>query len=254
MHSPESRDIRGAMVFAHPFAEELNKCRRMAALQARAFADAGWVVLQPDLFGCGDSPGEFGGATWQRWIDDLIEAAAWLQRETGKAPALWGLRAGCLLATDAASRMSTASNLILWQPVASGKQYLQQFLRLSVGSQIVGQGSGPPASTLHMREQLTRGEAVEIMGYALGPALAAGIEAVDLKAPQAQARIAWLEVSGAQVPQLSPVCTSHVHRWQEAGHQVEARVVRGRPFWQTPEVSECAALIDATVAAVKSWS
>ena len=42
MHSNSSADSPGALVFIHSFAEEMNKCRRMAALQSRAFADAGW--------------------------------------------------------------------------------------------------------------------------------------------------------------------------------------------------------------------
>src|SRR5258705_9769402 len=50
---------RGSVLYLPPFAEEMNKSRRMAALQARAFARIGWNVLQMDLFGCGDSSGEF---------------------------------------------------------------------------------------------------------------------------------------------------------------------------------------------------
>jgi alpha/beta superfamily hydrolase len=41
-------------------AEELNKSRHVAAAQARAFAAAGYSVLQIDLYGCGDSSGDFG--------------------------------------------------------------------------------------------------------------------------------------------------------------------------------------------------
>lgn len=45
---------RGSIVYIHPFAEEMNKSRRMAALQARALTLAGFAVLQLDLIGCGD--------------------------------------------------------------------------------------------------------------------------------------------------------------------------------------------------------
>ena len=33
---------RGGVLYVHPFGEEMNKSRRMAALQARAFAAAGY--------------------------------------------------------------------------------------------------------------------------------------------------------------------------------------------------------------------
>src|SRR5882672_8203208 len=80
-HSPEparpTHSPRGAVLYVHPFAEEMNKSRRMAALQSRALSAAGFAVLQLDLFGCGDSSGEFGDATWDDWVADIVEAAGW---------------------------------------------------------------------------------------------------------------------------------------------------------------------------------
>ena len=52
----------GTVLFIPPFAEEMNRARRMVALQARDLAAAGWDVLQLDLFGTGDSQGDFGDA------------------------------------------------------------------------------------------------------------------------------------------------------------------------------------------------
>ncbi len=71
--------MRGAVVYVHPFAEEMNKSRRMAALQSRALAAAGFAVLQIDLLGCGDSSGDFGDASWDEWIDDVLLAVRWLR-------------------------------------------------------------------------------------------------------------------------------------------------------------------------------
>lgn len=64
-HAPaDPAAVRGAFVYAHPFAEQFNKLRRMAALQARALARSAYAALQIDLLGCGDSGGEFADATW----------------------------------------------------------------------------------------------------------------------------------------------------------------------------------------------
>src|SRR6218665_17582 len=97
IHPPAQGSVkRGQMLYLHPFAEEMNKTRRMAALQARALAQAGFEVLQLDLLGCGDSAGDFGDASWQGWLDDVHLACAWLQSQPRPAPLwLWGLRAGC---------------------------------------------------------------------------------------------------------------------------------------------------------------
>src|SRR6476646_41057 len=104
LHRPATDRVRGAIVHVHAFAEEMNKARRMAALQARAFANAGYAVLQCDLLGCGDSSGDFGDATWDAWVDDVLLACRWLTERTRAPLWLWGLRAGCLLAGEAAQQ------------------------------------------------------------------------------------------------------------------------------------------------------
>ena len=60
-HRPHGAEARAALIFLHPFGEEMNKSRRMAALQARALAAAGYAVL------CGEDDGA-------RQADEVIEA------------------------------------------------------------------------------------------------------------------------------------------------------------------------------------
>ncbi len=242
---------RGAMLYVAPFAEEMNKSRRMAALQSRALAAAGWTVLQMDLFGCGDSEGEFGDADWLQWVSDVRAAAGWLRTQTGCAPSLWGLRTGCLLAAQAARTFEPAPDLLYWQPVISGRQFLQQFLRLKLAGQLVGGESGERTGTQEMRERLLAGEAIEIAGYALSPGLASGLDAAELPPPAAPSRVAWLEVGVAA--QATPAARSRIDAWRAAGCRVDARAIEGAAFWQTLEVTECPALIDATLAAVAEW-
>ena len=67
-HAPAVDQMRGQIVYLHPFAEEMNKSRRMAALQSRALASAGFAVRQLDLLGSGDSEGDFGDASWDLWV------------------------------------------------------------------------------------------------------------------------------------------------------------------------------------------
>src|SRR5438045_2789030 len=88
----------GSVIYLHPFAEEMNKSRRMAALQARAFAARGYAVLQIDLLGCGDSSGGFDDARWSRWKHDVRNAQRWLSDHAEGPMHLWGLRLGALLA------------------------------------------------------------------------------------------------------------------------------------------------------------
>ncbi|HEY8623476.1 MAG TPA: hydrolase 2, exosortase A system-associated [Casimicrobiaceae bacterium] len=252
LHSPDRASTSaGAFVYVHPFAEEMNKSRRMAALQARALAAAGWFVLQIDLFGCGDSEGQFGDATWSRWVDDVMDASVWLCNRCGFVPMLWGMRLGCLLVAEAARRMQSSTDLLFWQPVHSGRQFLQQFLRLKLANQLFLGDDRERLRTEDLRGQLAQGEVIEIGGYALSPDLALGMDKSELSPPPISVRAAWFEI--VATPELTPVTRSRVQVWQAAGIQVDVHAVAGPPFWQTQEISECPELIEATVDAVERW-
>ena len=248
-HQPEARITRrGAVVYVHPFAEELNKSRRMAAMQARAMASAGYSVLQIDLHGCGDSSGDFGDAAWEDWVSDVVLACGWMQQRCDSDLWLWGLRTGCLLVSEAAARIEVPSQLLLWQPVLSGKQFLQQFLRLKIASKLLG--SNTKGSMDRLREQLANGESVEIAGYQLSPEMAAGLDRAELVLPDQSKRIEWFQLSGKPDGELSLSASATVEQWQLARRKVTGRLVLGPAFWQTAEIAECPALIDATLLAM----
>jgi exosortase A-associated hydrolase 2 len=255
LHRPENpRAPSGAVLYVHPFAEEMNKSRRMAALQARAFADAGLAVLQIDLLGCGDSSGDFADATWQCWVEDVVAAAAWLRTQLDHEPILWGLRAGCLLVADALRATQRTTDLVLWQPVISGKQFLQQFLRFKLASQVTDESGGQRTGMQKLRDQLAVGESIEVAGYTLSPRLALEMEAAQLDVPGNRARVAWLEIAGAPDGELAPASRTALEAWRKQGHSVQSSAVAGSRFWQTVEISESPALVDATLAMWRSWS
>lgn len=248
-HPAQGGRARGQILHLHPFAEELNKTRRMSALQARAFAAAGFDVLQIDLLGCGDSSGDFGDASWQAWIDDGLAGIEWLRRQADAPLCLWGLRAGSLLAVELARRLSEPVDLLLVQAPASGKVLLQQFLRLKLAAGLMdGDNKGLMAA---LRQSLAAGETVEIAGYRLSAALAQGLEAATMLPPascEGAPRLAWLELSSQPGAELTPVATQTLARWQQAGYRVDARCVLGPAFWQTSEIEIAPQLIEAGTA------
>jgi exosortase A-associated hydrolase 2 len=248
-HAPDGgSQIRGALVYVHPFAEEMNKSRRMAALQARAFAKAGYAVLQIDLFGCGDSSGDFAEARWDIWRDDVLAAASWLEARTGMVTSLWGLRLGALLALDlAANSNGNFEGLLLWQPVNSGEQFLTQFLRMRLAGDMLGNGGEPSGGTQVMRKQMAAGESLEIAGYELGPALAAtidGLKAADLVVTSMP--VHWFELVAEDGRPLPPAAARVADAWEARGVDLHRHVVAGKPFWSTQEIEECPALLSAT--------
>lgn len=249
---PEGMPLKGAVLYVHPWAEEMNKSRRMAALASRALAADGWAVLQIDLLGCGDSSGDFGDATWEAWVDDITRAAHWLQaRHSGTPLWLWGLRSGALLATAAAAHVGGPLNLLFWQPALQGKALLQQFLRLKAAAQLAD--GGGKAILDAARADLAAGRPVEVAGYRLPAALAQGLEAATLAPPTLEAqpgRLVWLEVSAQAAPTLAPAAQAAWPRWQAAGWQVQGHAVQGPAFWHTTEIEDAPALMAATTAAL----
>ncbi|SHH41813.1 hydrolase 2, exosortase A system-associated [Massilia sp. CF038] len=240
-HAPVGA-CRGALVYVHPFAEEMNKSRRMAALQARALAAAGYGVLQIDLYGCGDSDGDFGQARWEQWHADLAAARAWLGQQLGRPAGLWGLRLGALLALEHA-HTNPVPQLLLWQPVLQGASYLTQFLRLRVANDMLDEGANS-GGTKALRAELDAGHALEIAGYELAPQLAARIDALDAAQLAPACPTHWIEIVAAAERPLPPAAGRVAQTW---GQQPPVKVA-GAAFWSTQEIAECPELIAATCA------
>lgn len=244
-HPAEGLVARGALLYLHPFAEEMNKSRHLVAMQARALAEAGYAVLQIDLAGCGDSAGDFADADWQSWLADVKLAYRWLRERSNAPLTLWGLRLGCLLAVEAAAHLPEAANFLFWQPVISGKQHWQQFMRLKLAGELLA-GSGKEILS-ESAIRLMAGEPVEIAGYTVNAQLAQAMTQVELRPPSRPARLMWLEISSRQESELLPVSQKCLERWRADEFVVDARVVNGPAFWQTAEIEEVPALLEATL-------
>ncbi len=250
--------MRGRVVYVHPFAEEMNKSRRMAALQARALAAAGFSVLQIDLHGCGDSSGDFGDASWDDWINDVVLAVNWLTERDevhAKAPLwLWGLRAGCLIAVEAAAKLKEPCHFCFWQPATSGKLILQQFLRLKLAADMLGGQSKGLMD--EMKQALKLGQSLDIAGYSLTAVMAAGLETASLIPPESLAerreicRLEWFELVSREGAETTPVTQQSLLKWQTAGFATHHQFNQGPSFWQTQEIEDAPRLIESTCAAL----
>lgn len=246
-HRPDDGTaVRGVFVHAAAFADEMNKSRRMVAQQSRLLATAGFAVLRPDLTGCGDSDGEFGDATWTGWVDDLLAAAEWAVRQPAMDSVplwFWGHRTGALLACAAAARRPH-SRLLLWQPVTSGRSQLRQFLRLkSAGLRAAGREG---VTLDQLQAELKTGRGVDVAGYHVSPALATGLEQARLSPPSQPAPAIWLDVSTEAGAGPSAAALAAVQAWADAGQDLRVVTACGPAFWETTEIEDAPALLEAT--------
>ena len=240
--------IRGAVLYLPPFAEEMNRCRALAAAQARAFADAGYACLLLDYFGTGDSAGEFVDASWQAWQADVLTATDWLEKKAAMPVTLWGCRLGALLAADMAGQYPERyTRLLLWQPVADGKTFLTQTLRLRVAF-LMGQGL-PPESTEQMRAQLQAGASLVISGYILPSTLGSAIDQVRIVDRQlSHAHIDWLENVSEPGKPLAIGSQKVIDALRTQGVNVSTKTFCAPPVWQLHERDEAPDLLEKTTA------
>ena len=251
--------VRGMIVYIHPFAEEMNRSRHMAAQQARSFASNGFAVLQMDLTGCGDSAGEFGDATWEAWIEDILYACQWIEDkvsqdfENNEKPKLWlwGLRAGCLLAAEVAQKINRPCSLLFWQPTICGKTFYSQFRRLQLTSNIL---SRLEKTNQAFNTKLNRNHTNNILGYSISHELEKGLVRAFLVPPlqiQHIFPVVWMEMSRVGQSEISPISNKVIQDWGNTGIKTLSYLVEGPSFWSSSELVSIPELIALTTEVVE---
>jgi exosortase A-associated hydrolase 2 len=230
-----------------PFAEEMNKCRKMVTDLAKLAGQDGRAVLCVDLYGTGDSEGEFSEARVGRWIDDLADAVKWSAGKGWPVTSVVGIRLGAILAARLVREHELPHlRAVFWQPVINGSRFIDQFLRIRVLASRMERDSKETVADL--RTRLTAGETIEVAGYGLSPALCADIDSLDLKTEliPAISPIRWLEVVADASAPVTPATQRAIEQTRAAGCAVEHRRFVGEPFWMATEIVRNAELVAAS--------
>lgn len=225
------------MLFVPPFAEEMNKCRRQVAETSQRLIDAGHAVLVPDLFGTGDSGGDFAEATWERWRGDIVSTIAWAAAQGLPVEAVVATRLGCALAAEALRQADYAvRRTVFWQPVGSGRQFMTQFLRLRVAASMMA--SGETETVEDLRARLDRDEALEVAGYPLTRELCYAIERVELASvlDAHLGRLAIFEAGRSGNDALSVPGRRLLESAADSGIEASGFRIVAEPFWSSTEI------------------
>ncbi len=241
-------------LFLPSFAEELNRCRVMVAMQARQMAALGHGCLLLDYYGTGDSQGDFSETSWQQWQADVDSAYSWLCQQGYTQIGLWGLRIGALLAVERAVQDTKRfQRILLWQPVLDGKLLLTQFLRIRV-AMLMDRGL-KSQTTQDMRHLLEQGESIEIAGYEITPELYFSIEKqkmADYSVTEVLPPMDWFEVvmeDGGGFPLAS---RRLLEKWQAEKVAIKTHSYSGPFFWQLHERELTPQLLEQTAKAVSA--
>ena len=247
-HAPEQHHSDPTnVVLIPPFAEEMNKSRRTFTLLAHRLAKLGIGTLLFDLYGTGDSEGDFAAARWDIWLQDLDHVFRWLDQQGSVKVHALGLRLGGALLLDYYRQNRRAmEQLILWQPVTSGQMFMNQFLRLRLAADMLADEQSAPSSQ-DLCQQLASGQALEVAGYELSAELYSSIEALrfdDLIAGL-DLPVHWFDI----IPHADrpiPVASQKAVEQLATHTLVTSRTVAGEPFWSTPEITVVPELLEHT--------
>lgn len=252
-YRPPSQRVRhrSDILVVPPFAEEMNKSRRMFTLLAEQLSAVGVGTGIVDLFGTGDSEGDFADARYSTWREDVVTALQWLRKKNDVPLALLGLRFGCLLAADVIHRGGVPiDRLVLWQPTTNGEQLMTQFLRLRVAAAMAA-GAANRETTATLRERLKAERQLEVGGYTLSADLVAAVDALQLEpmVPTKSFPVSWIELgSGALAAGSAKVCES----WRRQDVSVDAVSTAGTAFWSAVEITTAPSFVEHTVSVLTS--
>ncbi len=172
-HEPSlERRRKCAVVVCQPVGHEyINSHRALRQLAAR-LSDAGFPVLRFDYYGCGDSSGSREEGTILQWLEDISTAISEVRSRTAVVQVcLIGLRLGGTLAMIAAAERADLESMVLWDPVVSGKGYLDGLLRLQ---KEMLRFRPKPSSAQEPQGYL------DVLGFPLSRFLRAELEKIDL--------------------------------------------------------------------------
>jgi exosortase A-associated hydrolase 2 len=236
-----------SVLIVPPFAEEMNKTRRMLTEVGQALQVRGVATTLVDPYGTGDSEGEFRDATWACWIQDFARAASWAAEEGWPIDGLLCVRLGCLLGAQLAQEvLGGVQSSIFWQPVVDGDRFLTQFLRIRVAASMMG---AERESVSELRQTLRTGHCLEVAGYELSSKLAMELEGLKL-ADHLGAHLGvlhWMEVSREVQGPVGATSETCLELARSRRLQTMVRTVTGEPFWASTEIVRTPELVESTV-------
>jgi exosortase A-associated hydrolase 2 len=243
------RDDLGCVLLVPPFGEEMNKTRPMYADLGRRLSERGFGSLLPDLFGTGDSEGEFRDADWNDWVENVAMVCRWASSQNWSLRGVVATRLGCALVASALRALNLCvERTVFWQPVGDGARFLKQFLRLRVAASMMENDTAE--STTGLRSRLRAGEYLEVAGYELAPRLADQLESVRLvdSLSACLGLVQWIEIAREAQAGLSGAAAKSIDRATGMGISVTSQIVTGEPFWSSTEIVRLPELVEHSAA------
>lgn len=144
-HPPKTESYpKEGVLLCYPLGREYEKIHWMFRKLANLLSKNGVHVMRFDYYGTGDSAGERDEASIGQWLDDIQVALDEL-KDMARVDrvSVVGLRLGAALAALATEKLDI-KNLVLWDPVVNGEQYVGKMKAMHDSLEIMTGPEGTP--------------------------------------------------------------------------------------------------------------
>jgi pimeloyl-ACP methyl ester carboxylesterase len=198
------------VLLCHPGPQDYRHTHWAFRKLATLLAKEGFHVLRFDYSCTGDSAGESTDANIAQWTEDVTAAARELQDSASlRRVSIVAMRLGAPLAARACSRGLRLDDMVFWEPVVSGKNYLSELERAQ------------ELSLLWQRfpENNAR-SADELLGYPMPSHVRSSISEIDLLTEDLGSPRRLLVVSAREHDSDSLLCQRVRAKGVESVHEV----------------------------------
>lgn len=236
IHLPAQTNFSKGLIFCHPYGEEKQESYRVFVNLARQVARRGVAVLRFDLFGTGDSEGEWEEATVSHWLSDITAAIDWL-RADGRLETLGllGLRFGGTLASLVAENDNSIRFLVLLNPIVNVEAYIYDSLRSNLSTQMVLYKK-IKLNREQLLSKLMEGERINLDGYLLTKEFYESAKQINLlrDIKNFRGKCLIVELSGEKSVKQNPELLS-LHSVYLKNNSNATRISLSiHPFWNEP--------------------
>lgn len=167
-HAPKGNARPMGVVLCPPIGQEYMRTHRALRQLSLQLNKSGAHALRFDYSGVGDSSGVDAEATMSAWLGDVCAAIDELKDTAGVANvSVVGIRLGASLAYLATQARTDIDQVVLWDPVVKGSDYV---------AELIGVSETPQRNAA----AAARGETIGVGAFALTASLRRDVEAIDL--------------------------------------------------------------------------
>ncbi len=240
-----------AVIFVPPFAEEMNRSKRMYVLCARLLADSGIHAICFDYSGTGDSSGEWGEFSYSDWVGDLNDVYQYYSK-AGKSISFVALRFGALVLTDAIADYDlNAARCVFWDPIENGEMLTRQLIRMKIAAAMAD--TSKKLTTQEIKDSIKNNGHLESGGYHISESLLDSINSKKITNSMAsllaRTHIDWMTLGrykDAENKWLANSFTASELDVSDLQDKLTMHPVNDVKFWMQQEVTISPALLRAT--------